>query len=280
METRARNKIAHPRNAVKTSKRRTTAEVQAERAAKAQAKAAQEKARQQSINRAAEFEHADMADEDLVDATPRPLFTPKSSRIRTNPNLIPLEEMSDVEMTYVSDSASFIPPSAEESVANNSGVESDVPPPPIKKQRAQTTKAKGQVTAAMNKVTAKKADKKKGVDESDVEMVSTDVELPQEPKPKKVKTRTRDEINAATKEIQGNKYGDIVRSMSTKQGGKESSGKPGSMATAVTEKRKLRREGAIADMSNQEGTDPNQLSKRLKQNKDKDGNNNDLADTQ
>jgi hypothetical protein len=271
METRARNKIAHPGHAVKTSKFRTTAEVQAERAAKAQAKAAQEKARQQSINRAAEFEHADMADEDLVDATPRPLFTPKSSRIRTNPNLIPLKEMSDVEMTYVSDSASFIPPSAEESVANNSGVESDVPPPPIKKQRAQTTKAKGQVTAAMNKVTVKK---------SDVEMVSTDVELPQEPKPKKVKTWTRDEINAATKEIQENKYGDIVRSMSTKQGGKESSGKPGSTATAVTEKRKLQREGAIADMSNQEGTDPDQLSKRLKQNKDKDGNNDDPADMQ
>jgi hypothetical protein len=52
------------------------------------------------------------------------------------------------------------------------------------------------------------------------------------------------------------------------------------MATAMMEKRKLWREGAIADMSNQEGTDPDQLSKRLKQNKDKDGNNDDPANTQ
>ena len=167
-----------------------------------------------------------MANKDLVDATPCPLFTPKPSHIRTNPNLIPVEEMSDVEMPYISDNTWFIPPSAKESVADDSGVESDVQSPPVKKQRAQTTKAKGQEMAVMKKVTVKKADKKQGVNESDVEMVSTDVELPQEPKPKKVKMRMWNEINAATKkigekEIQGNKYGDIVRSMSTKQGGKE-----------------------------------------------------------
>jgi hypothetical protein len=62
---------------MKTTKHQTTAEVQEECAAKAQAKAAHEDARLQSINRTAEFEHANMANEVLVNATPHPPFTPK-----------------------------------------------------------------------------------------------------------------------------------------------------------------------------------------------------------
>ena len=75
--TRASNKTAHPGNADKSHGRRSSAEVQKERTAKAQAKAAREEAKQNSINRTAEFELADIAEEGLADATPRPPFTPK-----------------------------------------------------------------------------------------------------------------------------------------------------------------------------------------------------------
>jgi hypothetical protein len=88
----------------------------------------------------------------------------------------------------------------------------------------------------------------------------------------------RDEIKIATKKIkestsEGNKYGEMVRSMvSTKQGNKESSGLPAAkapwqpQAAVVGGKRKLQREGAIADINtlfDQEivAIDPDQLAK-------------------
>jgi hypothetical protein len=77
IETRASNKTAYPGNVVKNTTHQSASEVREECEAKAQAKAAHEEARQQSTHHAAEFECADIANEDLVDATPRPLFTPK-----------------------------------------------------------------------------------------------------------------------------------------------------------------------------------------------------------
>ena len=61
--------------------RRSSAEKQHDLAAKAKVKADKEAAKKKSIARAAEFEQTCMADEEMADATPRPLFTPKR---RTN----------------------------------------------------------------------------------------------------------------------------------------------------------------------------------------------------
>jgi hypothetical protein len=100
--TRASNKSVHPGNVFKPSvPRRTSAEVQQEREAKAKAKADREEAKQRSIVRAAEFEHADMANEDLVDATPRPPFTPKPwppSRNKKKAKVIPVTESESSEV--------------------------------------------------------------------------------------------------------------------------------------------------------------------------------------
>ena len=77
IETRAKNKTTHPGKVVKPSHRQTKVEVQQEKDAKAKAKAVLAEARQQSINRTAEFERANIANEDMVNANPRPTFTPK-----------------------------------------------------------------------------------------------------------------------------------------------------------------------------------------------------------
>ena len=64
METQASNISSHPGNIVKPPKSRTEIEVEAERAAKAQAKDYHELARKRSIERAARFECADLIRED------------------------------------------------------------------------------------------------------------------------------------------------------------------------------------------------------------------------
>jgi hypothetical protein len=77
IETQLSNKSAHPGLAIKAKQCQTMAEVQQEHKAKAQAKAAQEETKQWNINHAAEFEHAEMVNEDIIDATPHPSFAPK-----------------------------------------------------------------------------------------------------------------------------------------------------------------------------------------------------------
>jgi hypothetical protein len=246
--TRASNKTTHPGNAVKTTKRRTTAEVQEERAAKAQAKAAREEARQQSINRAAEFERADMVNEDLVDATPRPPFTPKKPQYQTHSDLTPLAETSDADMSDGFEKASFVPPASEHSdTADESADESDTPRP-AKKLKAEPMAKMAATKAATKKAAAKKVDKKKNVDDSDVEIVA-ELQPPQEPKPKKVKPRMRDEIAKKIEEnkSQGGKYADMLKSTSGKRPAAPK-GPSGPQATVVGGK-KLQREGAIADIS-------------------------------
>jgi hypothetical protein len=142
VQTRSSNKTAHPGNVDKSTLRRSTAEVNEERKARARAKAAREEARQQSINRAAEFERADMADEILVDATPRPLFTPKRPRNQDLSDVTPLPETSDVDMSgNFAKSSSDSEPSDTEDDLN---VESDASAPPrlCKKPKGGKNKSK------------------------------------------------------------------------------------------------------------------------------------------
>src|ERR1700683_4969941 len=101
--------------------------------------------------RAAQFEHADMANVDQLDATPHPVFTPKP-RNQTQYSSPPAET-SDVEMLDDCDfdKAKFPPPSADDSVTeDDSAVKSD-PPPPAKKSKVQATKNAVKKTAMKKK---------------------------------------------------------------------------------------------------------------------------------
>src|ERR1700679_1223357 len=131
--TRAKNKTTHPGKVVEASHRRTRAEVQQERDGKTQAKKGLAEARQQSINRTAEFERADIANEDMVDATPRPMFTPKPRPLSRNQKNSPLTSFagtSDIEVSDNLDETPFMPGSVD---ADDSAVENNIPPPPPKK---------------------------------------------------------------------------------------------------------------------------------------------------
>ena len=148
--TRATNKLAHPGYAVKAKTRRTHAEVQRERAAKAQAMAAHEQAKQDAINSVAEFEHDDKIEERLNDATPRPLplSTPRMTRNQTHADIgtplsplpIGYSERSDgVDET----ASSFVQPSEEtedDSESGKSAVESSAPTPIKKRKKAAVKK--------------------------------------------------------------------------------------------------------------------------------------------
>jgi hypothetical protein len=229
VETRSKNKATHPGKVDKPAQRRTKEEVKQEKEAKAQAKKTLAEARQQSINRAAEFEHANIANEDMVDATPRPTFIPKPRPLslkRKNSPLTSLPNTSDVEADDVDDSpfianSESLPADTDDSSMD---VESDGPPAPPTKKGETTPKA----TAA----------KKRGTTN-----VETDPDE-EAPKPKRAKAKMRDEINVATTKIVenaqrglGNKYAKMVDSVPSHSSQFQGAGG-----------RPLKREGAIADI--------------------------------
>jgi hypothetical protein len=245
VETRAGNKTVHPGNVIKPNARRSTAEVQAERLAKAQAKEDRELAKKRSIERVAQFERADTVREDDFNATPRPAFTPKPRPLSQTNNL--LAESSDVEMTDGGDfdGAPFIPRSADGSVTGDDAVVESDPPPPAKKAKANSA-AKGKAKVS-KKAEGKAASKKKKAEESEVELVEPKAEPPKVPKPKK--KSFREEINVAAKEFEEEKFGGGT----AEPGGKPASnlkrvGSWWSQDTTAGGKKELRREGAIADI--------------------------------
>ena len=250
METRAKNKTTHPGKVDKSPpppRRRTKAEVQQEKEAKAQAKAALAEARQQKIERAAEFERADLANEDMVAVTPRPIFTPKPRPLSRNHRNSPLTpfvgtDTSDIEVS--DDLDETLRPGSVGLVDSDLGVESDGPPPPA-------VKGKAKITATVD--TKKLVDRKRRVVDVESDVPLDDEEQPREPKVKKVKVKMRDEINvAATKilenEQEGNKYASakMVNPMGL-------SGKPASKVPSHSGGRQLKREGAIADIKKSVG---------------------------
>jgi hypothetical protein len=254
IETRAKNKTTHPGKVVKSSQapRRTKAEVQEDKAAKAQAKAAREEAKQQSINRAAEFETVDIANEDTLDATPRPIFTPKPQRLSTKPKNSPLTSFADSsDIIFDDDDETPFMPGSQGTVDagtgdSDSAEESDAPPPPVKKKKSKSTQKA--TSAADTKKLEEKADRKRRV--ADVKSdIPTDPDEPQEPKPKKLKVKMREEINVAAakileKEKEGNKYANMVNSMGSS--GKLASKLPSH--SSQPQARPLKREGAVADI--------------------------------
>jgi hypothetical protein len=257
-ETRASNKLAHPGELLAPKLRRTKGEVEAECAAKAQGKVDYEEVKKQSIICAAEFEHADRADEDFVNATPHPPFTPKPwppVRNKKKANPIPVAETTDVKMSDDVDNASFIPPCSEKFVSeDDSAAESDNRPPPAKRPKAQTA---GRATAKAGIKVTGEVGKKTKADKNDAEIVPVSDE--EQSKPKKVKVKVRNEINTMARKIEDetqgtrSKYGDIVKSMpSTTQAEGRSNRKPASKAPLQAQAmrgRGLKREGVIADIN-------------------------------
>ena len=193
--TRARNKTAHPGLADRAKTRRTRAEAEELRKNKAQAKAAREEARQESIRRTAAFEVQDKADEDFANATPRPLFTPKQvpqPRNQAYSGLSPLPATSDAEQSDI-DRPMFVPinedsageddPTERDATADDPVessrteddetseqdelIEENVPSPPPSRLKSQRT---GKAAAVTTKATARR--QKQIFDlESDVEMM-------------------------------------------------------------------------------------------------------------
>jgi hypothetical protein len=254
MKTRAKNKNAHPGVPDCAPPRRTIDEVQNERAAKAQVKAAKEEKRRRVVEQAAEFELADMANEDVVDATPRPSSFSKSRlSVTSRVNLTPLTPVGEVsgnpEDSDDDDTGSYEPHCSAEARTEEleeSAAESD-PPPPAKKLKAQTTrKAIRRVDSATRT-------------EEGAPAPDEDSNLAQ--KPKKAKPKVRDEICAAKKKIDDEtrvrkEGGDMVTRTSSQQGGEERSGTPAPEPPSQVQpevrpvrRGALKRVGAIADIS-------------------------------
>ena len=75
METQLGNKQAHPGITIKGKTCQTTAEVQQEHEVKAQSKETKEAEQKRFIKHTAKFKYDEMANKDIVYATPHPPFT-------------------------------------------------------------------------------------------------------------------------------------------------------------------------------------------------------------
>ena len=214
--TRASNKLAHPGEAIKSSvPHRSSAEVRQAREAKAKAKANREEAKKQAITRAAEFEHTDMANEDMANATPRLPFTPKpwppprNKKKATKP--VPAtvsneDDKADFDNESLSSAPSSVTEDESESLTES---DSDDPAPPAKKQKMQATQNVRGSGIVADSERGGKVDKKASSED--------ETWLTRTPMPKKKSTskpKVRDEIDLAAKkmgnEVKGDKYRDMA----------------------------------------------------------------------
>ena len=250
METRAKNKTTHPGQLVKPSPRRSKADADQAKQAKAQAKADREEAKQRSINRAAIFECADIANEDSVDVTPR--LAPKAQMQSHNQTDSPFSSCVDTDVEE-SDGPDKTPPAPTSVDDDYSAVESDVPTPVGKgkgKQIPPAAKVKGKQMPPAAKVKKLELGNKRRVE--DVDMPPGSDEVPQEPKLKKTKLakkKMRDEIMVATTKIlenkeleDGNKYAGMVSHLMVM------SGKVLPHSSIQPVGKQLKREGAVSDL--------------------------------
>lgn len=130
--------MQRPGLVVKAKKRRSPEEVKAAKEAKALAKEAKKEAKIASINRAAEFERDAMANEDFMDATPRPNFNPRpSSPTETHSET---ETGTDINMSDGPDldKHAYIPPEepTEDDTMGSEGSAEETPMPLSKKRKA------------------------------------------------------------------------------------------------------------------------------------------------
>ena len=226
METRVGNKAAHPGNIIKPTARRTKAEIEQERVRKAQATAARTEAKQQRINRTAAFEHADMANEDIVDATPRLPFAPKRPASTCNSTPTDLA-MSGVEDSEFNSSDKGVAVATENSSVESSSDESS--PPAQRNTRLTVAKATRTTVQPTRKVQGKAQ-----VMQSDTETELDDDETPKKVKPKP-KPKVRDEIDVATKKLVEKNERELEAARPTRQAEVGLSGRPASKAPSQLE---------------------------------------------
>lgn len=278
IKTRSKNKDTHPGIPDRAPPRRSSVEVENERAAKAQAKAAKAEDWTRKIMRAAEFQHTDLANEDMFDATPHPSVTPKPWPPARDPKQAGLDSVAEVSGDSDDDhemgTLSLEPPdfkgltSEEESASEDDSAAETDPRPPAKRLKAQTT---GKPIPKVGCATpAKKTWMAALRVEKTVPASNEAIALPsnKEPsrKPKKEKVKARDEINAATKKIEGEmqkKNGDMGKPTSS-QATEERSGTPPVPRTPlpVPGRRGLKRSGAMAniEVNTRSGPDSDQQS--------------------
>jgi hypothetical protein len=242
MATRAGNKTAHPGDIVKGPKRRTTTEVEAERAAKAKAKEDRELAKKQNIELTAQFEREDLMEENKLDTTPRPASKQKSSRIDSLP-----PNSSDIETANVG-GAHLGPSDIDEPIdVDDSSAESDLLRPPKKAKASSTSEGKTKV----GKKTTGSAASTKATEEKGGKVVVPVAEPPKKIKPKK-KT-LREEINL-TKENEEKQIGALIMLLQGNESEKplaasELTEVSGDEAPTASAKRGLKRQGGMKDIT-------------------------------
>ena len=129
--TRASNASKRPGLAVKPTPRRTSAEVKVEAKAKAATKAAKKQAKQDQIERVAWFETEAMANEDLMDATPRPNFAPKYCTRVESEDL----KSEDLEVDGPNaDGCTYVPGEADPDESDDSARSVEATPVPARKK--------------------------------------------------------------------------------------------------------------------------------------------------
>jgi hypothetical protein len=281
--TRPTNKETHPGAAEAGAKRtrRTSAEVQAEREAKAKAKAKKAATKKKNIKRAAEYEHNDMLNEDLVDATPRPSFTSK-----TQPRSKASELSAIAEATDDSDGAMLIDGN-KSATGRESEDELTDPPPPPKKLKAQTrttarapakpahANPKPQSKAAVHAREIRPDSDRDASQASDEDLVagSDEDHLGATSKKGRSTVKVRDQINIAAKTIEkgkSRKKADTARSTTEEAEDEEPAPKPSSQGQV--KRWVLKREGAIADLNkiiNNRQPDQSSAGPRVQQNDDR-----------
>ena len=249
IKTRAKNKDTHPGIPDRAPPRRTSVEVESERAAKAQATAARQEKKRQNIRRTAEFETADMANEDFVDATPRPCFTPKPrqpARSRKNASLGPVAEVSDGSGD--GSTLLFQPLDSEGSVTGEESADDSDPRPLAKKLKAHTT---GKAIPKVGRASPPQKKSRKATPRAE-EIVLTPNEVDEKTagKAKKVKLKVREQIDMQVKEIEEETNRDMARLTSSRPAGDVT---PPLSPSEVQESGfqwggALKRMGAIADL--------------------------------
>jgi len=247
--------LAHPGKFSKPASHQSSAEVQQEHDAKAD----REEAEQQSIACTAKFEQADIANENIVDATPHPHFSPKPWPPPYNhkgAKLVPIAELDDTEISHESDNIPLTPAPSEQSVTEGESTTEDDESPPAKQKRVYVTKKHTGVKPAGEKI----VENKKANGNEDI---VTESDEEKTPKPKKVKVKVHDEIDIATKKMGGNvegnfpstfRYRKMAELLSHAQVKGQAGGEPAPKAQSQAQAAqpvngKLKREGAISNIN-------------------------------
>ena len=195
-----------------------------------------------------------MANEDVIDTTPRPCFTPKPrapARNRENASLGTVTEVSD--STDNCNSLSFQPLDSEESVTGEESADESDSRPLAKRLKAHTT---GKAIPKVGRASPAKKNRKAARHAKKIvpalDEAAPDEETPR--KPKKVKPKLREEIEMEVKELEEKRIRDKAKPTSSRPEEERIATPPMSpsdsdvQASGFQWGSALKRVGAIADL--------------------------------